>query len=143
MLDPFMILDATAQAELVQRGEVHPIELVEAAIARIERLNPMLNAVITPLFDHGLTQAVSPSPPAGPFRGVPLLLKDFLCHTAGDPYYEGMRFLRDLGWREPADTYLAAKFRAAGLIFVGKTNLPELAMQATTDSAAFGPTRNP
>jgi amidase len=72
-----------------------------------------------------------------------LLLKDFLCHTAGDPYYEGMRFLRNLGWRETSDTYLAAKFRAAGFTFVGKTNLPELALQATTDSAAFGPTRNP
>ena len=124
MLDPFMILDATAQAELVQRGEVHPIELVDAAIARIERLNPRLNAVITPLFDQARAQAVSASLPAGPFRGVPLLLKDFLCHTAGDPYYEGMRFLRDLGWREPADTYLAAKFRAAGLIFWAKPTYP-------------------
>jgi amidase len=143
MLDPFVALDATAQADLVQRGEVHPIELVDAAITRIERLNPSINAVITPLFDRARAQAVSSSLPAGPFRGVPMLLKDFLCHTAGDPYYEGMRFLRDLGWREPADTYLAAKFRAAGLIFLGKTNLPELAVQATTDSAAFGPTRNP
>jgi amidase len=143
MLDPFVALDATAQADLVQRGEVHPIELVDAAITRIERLNPTINAVITHLFDRARAQAVSASLPAGPFRGVPMLLKDFLCHTAGDPYYEGMRFLRDLGWREPADTYLAAKFRAAGLIFLGKTNLPELAVQATTDSAAFGPTRNP
>jgi amidase len=72
-----------------------------------------------------------------------MLLKDFLCHTAGDPYYEGMRFLRDLSWRETSDTYLAAKLRAAGLIFLGKTNLPELALHATTDSVAFGTTRNP
>jgi amidase len=72
-----------------------------------------------------------------------MLLKDYLCHTAGDPYYEGMRLLRDLGWRADSDTYLAARFRAAGLIFLGKTNLPELAALATTDSAAFGPTRNP
>jgi amidase len=140
--DPFMTLDATAQAELVRRGEVQPIELVDAAIARIERLNPSLNAVITPLFDQARAQAAA-NLPGGPFRGVPLLLKDFLCHTAGDPYYEGMRFLRDRGWRETSDTYLAAKFRAAGLIFLGKTNLPELALQATTDSAAFGPARNP
>jgi amidase len=143
VLDPFATLDATAQAELVQRGEIQPIELVDAAIARIERLNPSLNAVITPLFEQARRQAVSAELPAGPFRGVPLLLKDFLCHTAGDPYYEGMRFLRDLGWRATTDTYLAAKFRAAGLICLGKTNLPELALQATTNSAAFGPTRNP
>jgi amidase len=143
MLDPFVGLDATAQAELVRRGDVHPIDLVDAAIARIERLNPVLNAVITSSFEQARAQATAAALPAGPFRGVPLLLKDFLCHTAGDPYYEGMRFLRDLGWRETSDTYLAAKFRAAGLIFLGKTNLPELALQATTTSAAFGPTCNP
>src|SRR4051812_7142014 len=117
MLDPFVALDATAQAELVRRGDVQPIELIDAAIMRIERLNPSLNAVITPLFDQARAQAAAANLPDGPFRGVPMLLKDFLCHTAGDPYYEGMRFLRDLGWREPSDTYLAAKFRANGLIF--------------------------
>ena len=113
------------------------------AIARIERLNPALNAVITPLFDQARARAASPDLPEGPFHGVPILLKDYLCHTAGDPYYEGMRFLRDLGWREERDTYLAAKFRAAGLVFLGKTNLPELAGAPITEPMAFGPTRNP
>ncbi len=116
---------------------------VEGAIARIERLNPLLNAVITPLFDQARAAAAAPDLPAGPFRGVPLLLKDFLCHTAGDPYYEGMRFLRDMDWRATHDTYLAAKFRAAGFIILGKTNLPELAGLPITEPAAFGPTRNP
>lgn len=141
--DEFATLDATAQAELVRRGEVQPVELVEAAIARIEQLNPHLNAVITPLFDKALAQAVSPQLPAGPFRGVPLLLKDFLCETAGDPYYAGMKFLRRLVWRSERDTYLAAKFRAAGFIFLGKTNLPELAGGPLTEPEAFGPTHNP
>ncbi|MCL5997850.1 MAG: amidase family protein, partial [Chloroflexi bacterium] len=122
MRSEFDTLDATAQAELVRRGDVRPIELVDAAIARIERLNPHLNAVITPLFEQARVQALSPSLPGGPFRGVPFLLKDFLCHTAGDPYYEGMQFLENLGWREQADTYLAAKFRAAGFIILGKTS---------------------
>ncbi len=143
MSDEYAFLDATAQADLVRRGQVHPGELVDAAIARIERLNPHLNAVITPLFEQARVQAASPMLPDGPFRGVPLLLKDFLCQTAGDPYYEGMRFLRDLNWRSEADTHLATRFRAAGLIFLGKTNLPELAALATTESAAFGATRNP
>lgn len=142
--DEFVTLDATAQAELVRRGEVQPRELVEAAIARIERLNPQLNAVITPLFEKAHAQAVASPLPNGPFRGVPLLLKDFLCETAGDPYYEGMRFLRDLQWRSATDSYLAAKFRAAGFIVVGKTNLPELAGPLPiTEPEAFGPTRNP
>jgi amidase len=143
MIDPIIALDATAQADLVRRKEVTPLELVAATIARIEHLNPALNAVITPLFDRARTQATSPQLPAGPFQGVPLLLKDFFCEVADTPYYEGMRFLRDLGWRSTGDSYLAARFRAAGFIFVGKTNLPELAGGPITDSAAFGPTRNP
>ena len=110
MSDEFAFLDATAQADLVRRGQVHPHELVDAAISRIERLDPVLNAVITPLFAQVRVQAASPTLPDGPFRGVPLLLKDFLCQTAGDPYYEGMRFLRDLDWRSEADTHLAIRF---------------------------------
>ncbi len=141
--DEFAFLDATAQADLVRRGQVHPRELVDAAISRIERLDPVLNAVITPLFEQARAQAESPTLPDGPFRGVPLLLKDFLCQTAGDPYFEGMRFLRDLNWRAEADTHLATRFRAAGFIFLGKTNLPELAALATTEPVAFGATRNP
>jgi amidase len=134
--------DACAQAEVVRRGEIAPNELVETAIRRIEALNPQVNAVITPLFDQAITQA-SGDLPAGPFRGVPLLLKDFLCETAGDPYYEGSRFLRDLGWRSPADSLLASRFRQAGFVILGKTNLPEFAASATTEPLAFGPTRNP
>ena len=69
--------DATAQAELVRRGEVASIELVEAAIARIEQWNPQVNAVITSLFEQARAHALSLELPDGPFRGVPLLLKDF------------------------------------------------------------------
>lgn len=138
-----MILDATAQAEFVRCGDVQPLDLVEAAISRIEKLNPQLNAVITPLFDKATAQATSPQLPDGPFRGVPLLLKDFLCETAGDPYYAGMQFLRNLKWRSSKDTYLATKFRTAGFIFLGKTNLPELAGGPITEPEAFGPTYNP
>src|SRR5450756_1240893 len=111
-IDPF--LDATAQADLVRGGEVTPTELVEAAITRIEAVNPRLNAVITPQFDKARAQAASADLPNGPFRGVPFLVKDLICHTAGDPFYEGFGFLKRLGWVEETDTYLAAKFRAAG-----------------------------
>jgi amidase len=135
-------LDACGQAELVRNREVTPKELVEAAIARIEQLNPRINAVATPLFDRALAQATDRRP-SGVFGGVPLLLKDFLCETAGDPYYEGSRFLRALGWRSPADSYLASRFRQAGFLILGKTNLPEFAASATTEPVAFGPTRNP
>ncbi|MCI0347561.1 MAG: amidase, partial [Chloroflexi bacterium] len=64
-------LDAVAQAELVRRGEATPLELVNAAIVRIEKLNPELNAVIHPRFDRARQEAAAELPD-GPFRGVPL-----------------------------------------------------------------------
>jgi len=111
---------------LIRTGQVTPVELVEAAIIRIEKLDPELNAVIHPLFEKALDLARSLALPDAPFRGVPMVVKDLICHTAGDPFHEGMRFLMDLGWVEQEDTYLATKFRAAGFVFVGKTNVPEL-----------------
>ena len=143
MVDDLAYLDATAQAELVRLRQVSPRELVDAAIARIERVNPQLNAVIIPLFDKARRQAAAGDLPDGPFRGVPFLLKDLTCHSAGDPYHAGMRFLRARRWTEPHDTYLAARFRAAGLVNLGKTNTPELGPVPTTEPEAYGPTRNP
>src|ERR671931_532115 len=134
--------DATALAGLVRSGEASQRELAEAAIARIEGLNPRLNAVITPLFDKGLAAAESDLPD-GPFRGVPMLVKDLLCHTAGDPMHEGMRFLKEIGWTEDEDTWLAGRFRAAGFTILGKTNTPELGILPTTEPEAYGATRNP
>ena len=136
-------LDATGQAELVRKKEATPLELVDAAIERVEKLNPELNAVITPLFEKAREQAKSGAIPDGPFRGVPFLLKDLMCLSAGDPIYFGMRLLRDARIIAPYDTYLAAKFKAAGFICIGKTNTPELGLNATTEPEAFGPTHNP
>ncbi len=142
MKDELATLDATAQAELVRRGEVQPIELVDAAIARIEQLNPRLNAVITPTFEKARAQARG-AVPDGPFRGVPFLLKDLGAHSAGDPFHGGMRLLRDAGWVAPHDTYFAARLRAAGFVFLGKTNTPELGLLPTTEPEAYGATHNP
>ncbi len=136
-------LDATAQAELVRKKEVSPLELVDASIAAIERLNPQLNAVVLPLFERARAQAKDGPLPDGPFRGVPFLLKDLLCAAAGEPLTNGMRLLKNLKNTAPTDTYLAAKFRAAGFITLGKTNTPELGLNATTEPEAYGPTRNP
>ena len=143
MSDELARADATEQAQMVRDGAATPVELVDAAIARIEASNPKLNAVITPLFEKARAQAKSPELPNGPFRGVPFLLKDLICQSAGDPHHAGMRLLRDLRWTSDHDTYLAAKLRAAGFIFVGKTNVPELGPLPTTEPEAYGPTRNP
>ena len=80
--DEFALLDATAQAELVRNKGVKPIELVEAAIARIEQVNPEINAVVTPMYDLARTAAVGELPD-GPFTGVPFLLKDLGATYAG------------------------------------------------------------
>jgi amidase len=136
-------LDATAQAELVRAGELTPLDLVEAAIDRIERLNPELNAVITARFEKARAEAIADQHPEGLLRGVPFLLKDAVCHTGGDPYHLGMRALRDRGYVARGDTNLATNFRRAGLMIVGRTNAPELAMGPTTEPLAYGPTRNP
>ena len=136
-MDPH--LDATGQAQLVRNGEVSPREVVEAAIERVEALNGELNAVIHPLFE----KALESEPADGPFRGVPMVIKDLVCTTAGDPHHEGMRFLRDLGWRADQDSWLAGRFRDAGFVFIGRTSTPELGILPTTEPEAYGPCRNP
>ncbi len=141
MSDPFLAFDAVAQAELVRRGDATPIELVDAAIARCERVNPKLNAVITPLFDKARTAARDPKLPRGPFHGVPFLLKDLLAYGAGDPYHMGMGALRD--FVAPHDTYLVEKIRQAGFVVIGRTNTPELGTIPSTEPLAYGPTHNP
>jgi amidase len=72
-----------------------------------------------------------------------MVVKDFACHMAGDPFHEGMRFLRDRQWIEHEDTWLAERFRAAGFVVIGRTNTPELGILPTTEPEAYGPTRNP
>jgi amidase len=135
-------LDATAQAELVRNGEATPVELVEAAIERIERLDPELNAVIHPRFERALDEAAGPLP-EGPFTGVPFVLKDLDGNSAGDPYHAGTRFLAERGYLAPTDTWLVGRFRAAGLVIVGRTNTPEFGLHPTTEPQYRGATRNP
>jgi amidase len=133
-------LDATAQADLVRRGEVSPKELVEAAIGRIEAVNPQLDAVVRTRFDRARAQAGGDLP-HGPFRGVPILLKDFGCMMAGEPTSFGLGPLAEVPW--PVNTYLAEQFLAAGFIPLGRTNVPECATSVTTESRSFPPARNP
>jgi amidase len=141
VVSDFWRLDATAQAQLVREKSVRPIELVEAAIARIGSVNPRLNAVVTPMFDRARAEA-SVAPADGPFGGVPFLLKDLLAEYAGVKLTEGSAFL-DGGYVSEADSELTRRLRRAGLIVVGKTNTPELGILPTTEPRLFGPARNP
>jgi amidase len=133
-------LDALGQAELVRRREITAVELVQAAIARIEAVNPKLNAVVTPLFEQALQEARRPLPD-GPLAGVPFLLKDIGTGQAGVPETAGSRALRN--HRPAVDSPIVTAYRAAGLVIAGRTNTPEFGNHSTTEPILFGPTLNP
>jgi amidase len=133
-------LDAISQAELVRKKEVKPIELVEAAIDRIEKLNPQLNAVIAKMYEEA-AEAAKAQLPDGAFKGVPFLLKDLQAAYQGVRMTSGSKYLRD--FIPNGDSELVKRYKDAGLIVVGKTNTPELGILPTTEPQLFGATRNP
>jgi amidase len=135
-------LDATAQAELVRNGEASPLELVDGAIERIEKLNGDLNAVIHPLFESARSQARG-TLPDGPFRGVPIVVKDLDGMLAGAPYHAGNKLLKELNYIAPETSFLFQKLIDAGFVIVGKTNTPEFGLMPTTEPEAYGPAHNP
>jgi amidase len=139
-MNDIALLDATAQAELVRNKQVKPIELVEAAIERIERLNPEINAVVTPMYDEARRIAEG-NIPQGPFTGVPFLLKDLGPMYAGVRYTNGSAFTKDI--IAPIDSTLTTRYKNAGLIVLGKTNTPEFGLVPTTEPKLFGASRNP
>ncbi len=96
MSDDLAFLDALAQADLVRQGTVTPAELVDAAITRVEKLNPELNAVIHPRFDAASAEAAG-ALPDGPLRGVPIVIKDLDGSTKGDPLHYGNQALKAAG----------------------------------------------
>ncbi len=132
--------DGVGLAELVQKKEVKPIELVEEAISRIENLNPRLNAVIHKMYDIAM-EAAEKDLPNGPFKGVPFLLKDLLAAYAGVPMRSGSRFNQD--FIPDYDSEIVKRFKAAGVIIVGKTNTSEYGLAPVTEPELFGSTNNP
>ena len=134
-------LDATAQAGLVRDGSVSATELVEAAIEAAQRVNPQINGIIHPRYEAALVEAGSPG--AGPFAGVPMVVKDLGCMMKGEPYHLGSRGLKSIDFRGPVDSALYRRFREAGFVAIGRTNAPEMGSTITTEPLAYGPSRNP
>lgn len=132
--------DAIGLAGMIRDGDVTASEVLACAIAAIEDGNPALHAVIHPLFDIA-KGAVARELPQGPLAGVPFLLKDTGVAVAGTPMTNGSRLFRDNV--SPRDSTHAARLRRAGLVIMGKTNMPELGLSFTTEPQAFGATRNP
>ena len=152
--------DATALAQAFAEGETDPVEAMQAALERMERLNPALNAVIHPRPERALAEAEAAAqrwaqrragsdalddlPDDGVlFDGVPMAIKDLGCEQAGESHHAGARFLVALDWRGSLDSYLYRLLRGAGLISVGRTNTPEFGTTITTEPDAYGPTANP
>lgn len=132
--------DALALAELVRKGDATPAELLDAAIARAEAVNPELNAIVTPLYDQG-RRMLDQLPASAPFRGVPFLLKDLELEWAGTPMKSGNRGYA--GHISATDSYAVTRYKQAGLVFFGKTNTPEFGLTPYTESELYGPARNP
>jgi amidase len=132
--------DGLGLGEFVRKKEVKPSELVEEAISRIEKLNPQLNAVIYKMYELA-RKAADGDLPDGPFKGVPFLMKDVITAYAGVPLTNGSRFFKD--FVPDHDSELVKRFKATGVIVVGKTNTPEFGLVPITEPELFGPTNNP
>ena len=138
--DLYNTCDGLALAQLVRNKEIKSSELVQEAIDRIEQLNPQLNAVIHKMYDLALEVSKGDLADA-PFQGVPFLLKDLLINYGGVPTRSGSRFHQD--FVPDDDSELTRRYKAAGLIVVGKTNTPEYGLEPVTEPELFGPSHNP
>jgi amidase len=139
-----LALDGLGQAEKVRGGEIRARELVELSIDRIERCNPVLNCVVVERFEQALIEAERiDSDPArvGPFWGIPVLLKDLGQQIEGLTQTDGSR--APLMQAPDRDSAIAASYRRAGIVLLGKTSSPEFGNHSTTEPAAHGPCRNP
>jgi amidase len=132
--------DGLGLAELVRNRDVTPSELLQAATERIERHNPKLNAVVYKAYDEAREAAKGPLAD-GPFKGVPFLIKDLGVRVKGWPRTSGSRFACIDA--DADDSELVSRYRAAGVVLVGKTNTPEFGIPGVTTSARLGPCRNP
>lgn len=134
-------MDATAQADLVRRGEVSSRELVAAAIERIERSRATVNAVSIETFDDALR--ASETARSGPFSGVPTLLKDGTIEQSDLPFHQSNIALKRIDHRSSRDSDLGRRVRDLGFITLGRSNAPEFGIQTTTQPLTCGPTANP
>ncbi|MCV9909350.1 amidase [Brucella sp. HL-2] len=139
-MDDLATKDGIAIAELISKGEISATEVLEASIERIERLNPQLNAVVHAHFDLA-RQQVKNGLAKSPLSGVPMLLKNTGFEAEGMLLSSGSELLRNVVSKR--DSTITARYKAGGMVILGKSNTPEFALSFTTESKAFGPTHNP
>jgi amidase len=117
--------------------------MVNAAIERVERYDGALNALTYRWFEAARELASSSQLPEGPFRGVPYLLKDLYAAEAGKPLSNGSKAYKSADYVSSEDTTLVSRYKASGLISIGRSNSPEFGSVPVTEPEAWGPTRNP
>ena len=132
--------DGLGLAALVRHGEVSAAELLDTALARIETHNPTLHAVVR-LRAQRARAELQPLDTSAAFAGVPFLVKDLVSNLAGEPSGSGTRLLAD--WPMPRDSELVRRFRAAGVVIVGRSNTPEFGLTPFTEPRSVGATANP
>ncbi|MEQ8745426.1 amidase family protein [Pyruvatibacter sp.] len=142
-MDDYADYDGVGLANLVHNGEVSASELAEEALARIQKHNPALNAVVTDMADQGrrLAANIDEGDRSAPFAGVPFLLKDIMGDYEGVATQYGSRFMA--GNPAPTHSTLTSRFIASGLVPLGKTNVPEFGLLPVSEGALYGPARNP
>jgi len=132
--------DALGLADLVRKKEVSPLELLEEAIARLEKVDGTLNSVPLKHYDEARA-AIDAGLPDGPFTGVPFLLKDLHLLMEGTVTSFGSGAFKDNV--ADHDSTLTERYKQAGLVIFGKSNSPEFGLAGTTEPRLYGPTRNP
>ncbi len=132
--------DALGLSGLIRTGQVTAAEVLEAALARAEAVNPRINALTTSMAEAARA-LVKNGPPSGPLSGAPFLLKDLSAQVAGVPTSAGSRLMA--GVIPAADNAIVSSYRAAGLVMFAKTNTPEFGLEPVTEPELFGPCRNP
>jgi amidase len=148
VLDELIGYDAIALGGLIQKGQISPIELIDITIQRIANINPKLNAVVYKMYDQAqdtaknwISELKTGKAAGAVFCGVPFLLKDLLAECKGTPFSEGSKAVQ--GYVSKLDSEIVKRYKASGLIILGKTNTPEFGVLPTTEPVIHGPTVNP
>lgn len=140
-LQTYLSLDATDMAQLIQRKEIHPTELLKKSFQQLEKVNKEIHAVVHTRKEKAVQEAQEGIDHQHPFAGVPFLLKDTSQALAGEPLTSGSKLFTSFIAEQDAN--FVKKIREAGFLFIGHTNVPEFALKNITEPLLHGPTRNP
>ncbi|MCD2262271.1 amidase [Dietzia aurantiaca] len=132
--------DALALAAAIRSGEADTRDVAEEAFRRIEAVNPALNAVVSTRREEALSE-IADGLPDGPLRGVPILIKNLGADVRSQPATDGSRLFADV--IAEVDSTVVQRYKAAGMVVLGTTNVSELGKMPTTESLLYGPCRNP